>query len=299
MSRVGRPASVRSCPRPSPCPHSMRRSSSSRTPTPRPTCTSGECWSSTRYQEGARRRSTRVRRHLERRLEALPRYRQRLSRRTTGGLRWPEWEVDDRFDIAAHVTRAALPRPGGERELLAWAADFWSHRLDRARPLWRACAPRGTRRRALGARHQDAPLPRGRRRLDRRGHGAARCRAEARRRGSRRPGCIPRRSAAARIRCAAWPACRWRRRRRPRERFAIRDAPPRRSTPRARGSSCSYATSSSPRHGRASTCSSASIAGWPSPRWRSRTSRRSSGRSAGRSTTSCSRSSPQGCASCS
>ncbi len=80
---------------------------------------------------------TRVRRHLERRLEALPRYRQRLSRRTTGGLHWPEWEPDDRFDIAAHVTRAALPRPGGERELLAWAADFWSHRLDRARPLWR------------------------------------------------------------------------------------------------------------------------------------------------------------------
>jgi diacylglycerol O-acyltransferase / wax synthase len=80
---------------------------------------------------------TRVRRHLERRLGALPRYRQRLSRRTTGGLRWPEWEPDDGFDIAAHVTRAALPRPGGERELLAWAADFWSHRLDRARPLWR------------------------------------------------------------------------------------------------------------------------------------------------------------------
>src|SRR6266542_5486164 len=80
----------------------------------------------------------RVRRHLERRLDALPRYRQRLSRRTTGGLRWPEWEPDERFDIAAHVTRAALPKPGGERELLDWAADFWSHRLDRSRPLWRA-----------------------------------------------------------------------------------------------------------------------------------------------------------------
>jgi WS/DGAT/MGAT family acyltransferase len=80
---------------------------------------------------------TRMRRHLERRLDALPRYRQRLSRRVTGALRWPEWEPDDRFDISAHVTRAALPRPGGERELLAWAADFWSHRLDRARPLWR------------------------------------------------------------------------------------------------------------------------------------------------------------------
>jgi diacylglycerol O-acyltransferase len=79
----------------------------------------------------------RLRRHLERRLGALPRYRQKLSRRATGGLRWPEWEPDDHFDIATHVTRAALPKPGGERELLEWAADFWSHRLDRGRPLWR------------------------------------------------------------------------------------------------------------------------------------------------------------------
>jgi diacylglycerol O-acyltransferase len=80
---------------------------------------------------------TRLRRHLERRLDELPRYRQRLSSRTTGGLHWPVWEPDERFEIAAHVTRAALPKPGGERELLAWAADFWSHRLDRGRPLWR------------------------------------------------------------------------------------------------------------------------------------------------------------------
>jgi diacylglycerol O-acyltransferase / wax synthase len=85
----------------------------------------------------------RVRRHLERRLDELPRYRQRLSSRTTGGLHWPSWVPDERFDIAAHVTRAALPKPGGERELLAWAADFWSHRLDRGRPLWRVVLLQG------------------------------------------------------------------------------------------------------------------------------------------------------------
>jgi WS/DGAT/MGAT family acyltransferase len=79
----------------------------------------------------------RLRRHLDRRLDALPRYRRRLSSRTTGGLRWPDWEPDVDFDMAAHVTRAALPSPGGERQLLEWAADFWSHRLDRSRPLWR------------------------------------------------------------------------------------------------------------------------------------------------------------------
>jgi len=29
-----------------------------------------------------------------------------------------------------------LPAPGGEPELNEWLADFWSHRLDRSRPLW-------------------------------------------------------------------------------------------------------------------------------------------------------------------
>ena len=32
--------------------------------------------------------------------------------------------------------RAALPSPGGDAELSEWAADFFSHRLDRTRPLW-------------------------------------------------------------------------------------------------------------------------------------------------------------------
>lgn len=80
---------------------------------------------------------TRLRRHVDRRLAALPRYRKRLSQPRLGGLHWPRWESDAAFDIKVHVTRAALPAPGGERELLAWAADFWSHRLDRGRPLWR------------------------------------------------------------------------------------------------------------------------------------------------------------------
>ena len=34
----------------------------------------------------------RLRSHLERRLEGMPRYRQRLSEPTTGGLSWPDWE---------------------------------------------------------------------------------------------------------------------------------------------------------------------------------------------------------------
>lgn len=54
----------------------------------------------------------------------------------TGGLRWPEWVDDERFDLATHVRHATLPWPGGTAELHDWAADFWSHRLDRSRPLW-------------------------------------------------------------------------------------------------------------------------------------------------------------------
>ena len=182
---------------------------------------------------------TRLRRHLERRLDALPRYRQRLSSRTTGGLHWPSWVPDERFDIAAHVTRAALPKPGGERELLAWAADFWSHRLDRGRPLWRIvlleglaggrwalvtkthhCLVDGVGSVDAGTVLLDAEPKPGR---DAAGAaGASRARAAQRR---------------APLRRLAGPAD-GRHRGGRRRRAPSRGAPPRRSTPRARSSSC-------------------------------------------------------------
>ncbi|HEY7629481.1 MAG TPA: wax ester/triacylglycerol synthase family O-acyltransferase [Thermoleophilaceae bacterium] len=73
---------------------------------------------------------------VEVRLNALPRFRERLSRPHSGGLSRPSWEPDERFDVANHVKLAALPSPGGEKELMEWLGDFWSHRLDRALPLW-------------------------------------------------------------------------------------------------------------------------------------------------------------------
>src|SRR3954447_5282550 len=72
-----------------------------------------------------------VRRHVGERLGALPRYRQRLSEPSTGGLGWPAWEPDPDFDVDRHVQRAALPAPGREDELNDWLGDYWSHRLDR------------------------------------------------------------------------------------------------------------------------------------------------------------------------
>ena len=86
-----------------------------------------------------------VRADLEARLSAVPRFRQRLSAPATGGLTWPAWEQDPEFDIATHVRRAALPAPGGEAELMDWVGDFWSHRLDRRRPLWEMVLLEGLR----------------------------------------------------------------------------------------------------------------------------------------------------------
>ena len=77
-----------------------------------------------------------VRADLERHLARLPRYRQKLGTPRTGGLSWPSWKHDEHFEIDAHVRHATLPRPGDERAFLDWVSDFYSHRLDRNRPLW-------------------------------------------------------------------------------------------------------------------------------------------------------------------
>ncbi|HEY2438376.1 MAG TPA: wax ester/triacylglycerol synthase family O-acyltransferase [Solirubrobacteraceae bacterium] len=77
-----------------------------------------------------------VRASIRDRLGAFPRYAQRLSSPHVGGFSWPEWVGDERFDIDNHVGHATLPEPGGDAELHEWMAEFFSHPLDRARPLW-------------------------------------------------------------------------------------------------------------------------------------------------------------------
>src|SRR3954454_9480781 len=74
--------------------------------------------------------------HLDARLGELPRYSQRLSSPRVHGLRFPSWEPVSGFDLRDHIGHAALPAPGGRAELLEWASDYWSGRLDRTRPLW-------------------------------------------------------------------------------------------------------------------------------------------------------------------
>jgi diacylglycerol O-acyltransferase len=48
----------------------------------------------------------------------------------------PVWIADPDFDIDYHVRLAAVPRPGGLRELADLAGDIAGHQLDRSRPLW-------------------------------------------------------------------------------------------------------------------------------------------------------------------
>jgi WS/DGAT/MGAT family acyltransferase len=72
---------------------------------------------------------------VEARLPLVPRYRQRIAE-VPGHLANPVW-VDDRdFDIAYHVRRNGLPRPGTEAQLLDLVSRLTSRPLDRTRPLW-------------------------------------------------------------------------------------------------------------------------------------------------------------------
>jgi len=74
--------------------------------------------------------------YVRERAGSLPRFVQQLSSPHAGPLTWLTWEPAKAFDPDAHVHHATLPAPGGEAELHEWLGDFWSHRLDRHRPLW-------------------------------------------------------------------------------------------------------------------------------------------------------------------
>lgn len=77
-----------------------------------------------------------LRDQVRERLEALPRFRRRLSSPRVGRLSLPSWEPAADLDPGELIRRAVLPEPGGEAELMEWLGDFFSHRLDRTRPLW-------------------------------------------------------------------------------------------------------------------------------------------------------------------
>ncbi|HMJ32371.1 MAG TPA: wax ester/triacylglycerol synthase family O-acyltransferase [Baekduia sp.] len=75
-----------------------------------------------------------LRRHLDARLHAVPRFRRRLARPLLGA---PCWVDDPGFDVAHHAFRVTLAAPGGEAELLDVAGALLSQPLPAGRPLWR------------------------------------------------------------------------------------------------------------------------------------------------------------------
>jgi diacylglycerol O-acyltransferase len=70
-----------------------------------------------------------LRRHIDARLDALPRFRRRVARQ--------QWVDDPGFDVAHHVHGMTLAAPGGAGELRALAGSLLGRPLDMDRPLWR------------------------------------------------------------------------------------------------------------------------------------------------------------------
>jgi len=81
---------------------------------------------------------------VERRLDRIPRFRQRLLIDRLG-IAYPRWVDDVNFDIGYHVRVTALPAPGGEPELRTLVGRLFSQPLDRSRPLWELWLVEGCR----------------------------------------------------------------------------------------------------------------------------------------------------------
>jgi WS/DGAT/MGAT family acyltransferase len=77
----------------------------------------------------------RVKADLRVRMHLLPPFRRRLVE-VPLGFHHPVWIEDPAFDLAYHVRRAAVPSPGGAREMDGIIGLIASTPLDRRRPLW-------------------------------------------------------------------------------------------------------------------------------------------------------------------
>src|SRR5437870_10166209 len=69
------------------------------------------------------------------RLHLAPRFRQKVVFPPLSTAR-PVWVDDVDFDIDFHMRRAALPAPGGRKELVDYVQRVISRPLDRTKPLW-------------------------------------------------------------------------------------------------------------------------------------------------------------------
>jgi diacylglycerol O-acyltransferase / wax synthase len=73
--------------------------------------------------------------HLARRLDLAPKFRWKLKN-VPLGLDRPGWIEDDNFDLARHIHRVGVPRPGGRAELAELYGEIMTSQLNRRIPLW-------------------------------------------------------------------------------------------------------------------------------------------------------------------
>ncbi len=73
--------------------------------------------------------------HVDSRLHAVPRYRQKVIFPELE-LGRPAWVDDPHFALDYHLRHTALPHPGGRDELQQLVGRVFSQRLDRSKPLW-------------------------------------------------------------------------------------------------------------------------------------------------------------------
>jgi WS/DGAT/MGAT family acyltransferase len=78
---------------------------------------------------------SRIRKHIESRLDLIPPLRRRLLTAPLG-LDHPYWIEDPDFDVEHHLRHRALPRPGDDAKLVELVCELASTRLDRNLPLW-------------------------------------------------------------------------------------------------------------------------------------------------------------------
>jgi diacylglycerol O-acyltransferase / wax synthase len=85
--------------------------------------------------EGAAPPFERLEEMVARKLDLVPRYRQKV-RFVPLGLGRPVWVDDPHFNLAYHLRHTALPAPGTDDQLRRTAARIFSQHLDRNKPLW-------------------------------------------------------------------------------------------------------------------------------------------------------------------
>jgi diacylglycerol O-acyltransferase / wax synthase len=72
---------------------------------------------------------------FDRKLDLVPRYRQRVTPVPLGVAR-PVWSDDPHFSLGYHIRQTALPSPGGVEQLRNLVGRVMGQRLDLRRPLW-------------------------------------------------------------------------------------------------------------------------------------------------------------------